>query len=665
MTLIICGIISLIFLIATVAVAVLLRKDLRKSVRVLSVGVFVTIFVALAPCHTDENGYSFGVNLFTTICVMITQSSLTDSLSALQYYQSSVLEAYRVYIMILYVLGPLSIASATLSFVKGFGRIVYSFKSLFAESYIFSSVNKRSVAVCRSVRKQRPKAVILFALDGGVDSADEDLISQIEAMGGIVTAQSVKAVKHNLRHKRHYCLLEDGASNIEYGLALNNKFKEDKNALKSVELLIYSTGEMSQIIFYNTPHYVTIQLFREEDIIANDLLFNHPLYSGIVDGRLSILLVGGGKIGYAILKKMIWSGYFGKRVQTEINVVDINAQAVESKLKKECPALFAECKINLNFYNANIDNDSLTQVLDKIGCPTYIVVSLGDEQVNVETCIYLRRKLGVTNGLPKLYMTANSEDYIGKLRLVSVYDWKVDLNRCFGKRLDSEQNFEIVGFGSYEKAYQMIDPSESDFGRLALACHVAKMNLSLNGKGGYRYEGETVEQFVNSVTYSYNQIFFNKNNADQLALSVSYLLYVLGYPEKCADYLEQVRKKMNFSSINDIPFALYVDPEYDFADDLQANIDELAEITTERYNRFMYSLGWTNLPIEEIKNKSTRDQLRLRYARIGKYDISALESLINEGSAERKNYRQNDIDEILRLPKVLEIFDEIKRSNEA
>ena len=142
---------------------------------------------------------------------------------------------------------------------------------------------------------------------------------------------------------------------------------------------------------------------------------------------------------------------------------------------------------------------------------------------------------------------------------------------------------------------------------------------------------------------------------------MGYLLYALGYPKKCEKYLEKVRDDLNLSSIYDIPFALYVDPDYDFAGELQEHINEMSQITTERYNRFMFTLGWTNLPIDEIKNKSTRDQLRLRYARIGNYDIDALEKLINEGDVKKKDYRKNDVDEILRLPEVFKIYDEIKR----
>lgn len=662
MTLLICGIISLILFAASIVAAILLRKDLRKSIRALSVGFFLMIFVALAPCHVDDKGYSFGVNLFNTICVMITQSSLSDSLEIISQYQSPLVEAYRVYLICLYVLGPLSVASATLSFVKGFGRVIYAFKSCITDSYVFSSVNKRSVAVCKSIRAQHPKAVILFALDGGTDGLDENVMSQIDELGAIVVRQSINDVKHSLNHKRHYFLLDtDSANNIEQGLALNEKFKNNKSAQRNVELLIYSTDEMSQIIFYNTPHYVTIQLFREEEIIANDLIFNYPLYGGVVDGKLNILIVGSGKIGYALLKKMIWSSYLGEQVQTKINVVDVNAKKAELRLKKECPALYADCNIDLNFYDANVSDESFAETLDLIGQPTYIVVSLGDEKTSVETCIYLRRRFGVTNGIPKMHMTTNSEDYVEKLKLVSVYDWSVGEDRSFRKRGETSQNFEIKGFGSYERAYKQINPSETDFGMLALACHVIKMNLSMNSDGGYRKDGETIEQFVHSLTYSYNQIFFTKNNADQLALSMGYLLYALGYPQKCEKSLEKVRDELKLSSIYDIPFALYVDPDYDFAGELKAHIDELSQITTERYNRFMFTMGWTNLPIGEIKNKSTRDQLRLRYARIGNYDVDALEKLINEGAEKKKNYRKNDIDEILRLPEVFKIYDEIKR----
>lgn len=660
MTLIICGIISLTLFVASIVMAILLRKDLRKSIRVLSVGFFVLIFVAIAPCHVDESGYSFGVNLFNTICVMITQSSLTDALAAISLYDSPLVEVYRIYVICLYVLGPLTIAGATLSFVKGFGNVIYLIKSAFNDSYVFSSVNERSIAVCKSIRASHPKAVIAFALDGSDADIDDRALSQIDEAGGIIVRKNIKEIKHNLKHKRHYCLLDGNvATNIDSGLALNAKFQKNKQAAAQVELLIYSTDEMSQIIFYNTRHYVTIHLFREEEIIANDLIFNYPLYGGIVDGKLNVLIVGGGKIGYEILKKVIWSSYFGNKVQTQINVVDLHATAVASRLKKECPALFSECTPPLKFFDADVTNADFTKALDSMEKPTYIVVALGDEKINTEICIYLRRHFGITNGLPKLYMTTDTEDYADKLQLVKVSDWKVAEDRSFHQRPETEQSFEIKGFGSYESAYRSINPAESSFGILALACHVAKMNLSLHGKGGYMKEGETIGQFVDSLTYSYNQIFFTKNNADQLALSISYLLYVLGYPEKCDKYLENIRAKLNLPSVSDIPFALHVNPDYDFAKELHSNIDEISAITTERYNRFMYTMGWSNMPIEDIKNKTTRDQLRLRYARIGTYDVKALEKLMNEGAEYKKDYRKNDTDELLKLPLIIKMYNEI------
>lgn len=662
MTLNICGIISLVILFAVIVGIVLCRKDLRKAVRMLSAGFFLLIFVALIPCHISESGYSFGTNTFETICVMITQSNLNDTLEKLSTYNTPFAEAYKIYTICLYILGPLSVASATLSFVKGFGKIAYLIKSLFADSYVFSSVNERSVAIAKSVRKQHKKAVILFSMDGGAEGVDENDLSQLEEIGAIVINKSVKDVKHSLNRKRHYCLLDkDASQNIESGLALNEKFKDNKSASSKVELLIYSTDEMSQIIFYNTPHYVTIHLFKEEEIIANDLIFNYPLYGGIKDGKLNVLIVGGGKIGYEILKKVIWSGYFGKKVKTQINMLAANADSVKSKLKKECSGL-GSIGEEIGFYNEDINGNGFTKVLDEIDRPTYIVVALGNEKLNAETSIYLRRHFGVNNGYPKLHAVTDTEDFAKKLKLVSVHDWKVGENRSFFKREETEQNFEIKGFGSYESAYRHINPAQSLFGLLSLSCHIAKMNLPLNDNGGYRNNGETTEQFINSLSYSYNQIAFTKNNADQLALSIGYLLYALGYADKCKAYLEKVQKETSLQSIYDLPFALYVDPNYDFIGELKAHIDEMVELTTERYNRFMYTFGWTTLPICEIKNKSTRDQLRLKYARIGNYDIDALEKLINEGAETKKDYRQNDIDEIYQLPLILKTFKELQKA---
>ena len=105
MNLIICGILSLIALVVSIVLAIVFRHKLRMAVRALSVGFFITIFIAVSPCNIEGGKYSFGVNLFQTICVMITQSSLNETLGVIAQYKSSLTEAYGIYITFLYVIG--------------------------------------------------------------------------------------------------------------------------------------------------------------------------------------------------------------------------------------------------------------------------------------------------------------------------------------------------------------------------------------------------------------------------------------------------------------------------------------------------------------------------------------------------------------------------------
>jgi hypothetical protein len=259
----------------------------------------------------------------------------------------------------------------------------------------------------------------------------------------------------------------------------------------------------------------------------------------------------------------------------DINVIDLNGDKSKDIFEKASPCLAK--KWNIKFHSADVKSVSISNVLDGID-PTYIVICLGNETLNMETALYIRRKYGITDGFPRIHALIDYkriEEEISPNLCVS--DWKYNTEH---RKFESTPicSFEIKTFGSYEDTYKGLRIGASYRDCLAVAVNAAN-------------RGVTVVDSQNNaewLTDLYNQVGFYKDYSDAFAVSVTYKLWMLG--------LELVEDGAgDVSALENV---------------LEANMDMLRKNENKRHEAFMRSKGWTPLLPCEVQNGRMGNKLK-------------------------------------------------------
>ena len=609
----ICAVLTLLIFAVGVVLVILNRKDLKRMVRILGVCVFLMLMSGIYPYYHEET-YAIGLTLVESMCAMLLNSNPGEILAGFNGFDVAYIGIYKTVLLVLLIIAPLFTVGITLSFFsEKFTRIIYRISSEFRDSYLFSAINERTLCIAEDVAETDRKALIVFALRISEDDIDAEALARIKDINAYVINDDIVQIRHSLRRTRNYYLLDTNDSeNLEAGLRIYQRYNKERT--DKVNMWLYTKNEISEVIFDYLYETFNVRLINEEGLIARALVTDYPVYDAVKDGRLSVLIVGGGHIGLEILRAMTMCSCLGDEVKVDINVIDLNGEKSRAIFEKASPGL-AE-KWDIKFHSADVKSVAISNVLDGID-PTYIVVCLGNETLNLETAIYIRRKYGIADGLPHIHSLIDYkriEEQITPNLCVS--DWKYNTEH---RKFESTPicSFEIKTFGSYEDTYKGLRIGASYRDCLAVAVNAANRGITAVDS---KYNAEW-------LTDLYNQVGFYKDYSDAFAVSIPYKLWLLGL-ELVDDGAGEV------SDLESI---------------LEANIDRLHKNENKRYEAFMRSKGWTQLMPSEVQNARMGNKLQKKHARIDPQYTKELEEMTG------RDFSKEDVRSIMNLPTVIRI----------
>ena len=617
----ICAILTLLIFAVGVALVILNRRDIKRVVRVLGVCVFLMMMSAIYPSYAEES-FAIGLTLFESMCAMLLNANLGEILDSFNGFDVAYIGVYKMVLLVLLIIAPLFTVGITLSFFsEKFARIVYRIRSCFRDTYLFSAINERTLCIAEDVAATDRKALIVFALRISEDDIDAEVLARIKDINAYVINDDIVQIRHSLRRTRNYYLLDTNDSeNLEAGLRIYQRYNKERT--DKVNMWLYTKNEISEVIFDYLYETFNVRLINEEGLIARALTTDYPVYDAVKDGRLSVLIVGGGHIGLEILRTMTMCSCLGDDVKVDINVIDLNGEKSRAVFEKASPGL-AE-KWDIKFHSADVKSVAISNVLDSID-PTYIVVCLGNETLNLEAAIYIRRKYGITDGLPHIHSLIDYkriEEQITPNLCVS--DWKYNTEH---RKFESTPicSFEIKTFGSYEDTYKGLRIGASYRDCLAVAVNAANRGIT------------TVDSQYNAewLTDLYNQVGFYKDYSDAFAVSIPYKLWLLGL-ELVDDGAGEVLDLENI---------------------LEANIDRLRKNENKRYEAFMRSKGWTQLLPSEVQNGRMGNKLQKKHARIDPQYTEELEQMTG------RDFSKEDVRSIMNLPTVIRLANALYGKN--
>lgn len=613
----ICAILTLLIFAVGVALVILNRKDLKRVVRILGVCVFLMMMSAIYPSYAEES-FAIGLTLFESMCAMLLNANLGEILDSFNGFDVAYIGVYKTVLLVLLIIAPLFTVGITLSFFsEKFARIVYRIRSCFRDTYLFSAINERTLCIAEDVAATDRKALIVFALRISEDDIDAEALARIKDINAYVINDDIVQIRHSLRRTRNYYLLDTNDSeNLEAGLRIYQRYNKERT--DKVNMWLYTKNEISEVIFDHLYETFNVRLINEEGLIARALATDYPLYDAVKDGKLSILLVGGGNIGLEILRTLTMCSCLGDDVRVDINVIDLNGEKAKDIFEKTSPAL-AE-KWNIKFHSADIKTSNFTEVLKGIE-PTYIVVSLGSETLNMETALYIRRKYGIDGGLPLIHALVDHKSIDEQITPnLCVSDWKYNPEN---RKFESTPicSFEIKTFGSYEDTYKGLRIGASYRDCLAVAVNAAN-------------RGITAVDSVNNaeaLTDLYNQVCFYKDYSDAFAVSIPYKLWLLGL-ELAED------GKGDISALESA---------------LEICADNLRKHENKRYEAFMRGRGWAQMMTDEVVDGRMSNKLQKKHARLDTQYTEVLEKMTG------RDFAKEDIRSIMNLPTIIRLANDL------
>ena len=325
----------------------------------------------------------------------------------------ALLAAYRVLGAVLHLLAPLLTFGFILSFVRNFSSLLRYRLSVAREVHIFSELNERSLALAGSIlaedRRRHPflsRAMIVFTdVVAKQEEAHYELASEAERMGAVLFCKDMESIRFRLplsrRHFHFYLIEENESEKLRHAAAVMRDY--DK---RGVMLYVFSSSTESELML-STRSLRELKVVRVNDIqslVYHNLdlygmrLFRHA--RAYNDNEISAVIVGLGRYGREMLKALTWYAQVPD-FRLKIHVFEEDGDAEES-LRRECPELLARSGVREegeSYYEivihpkTNAAGAGFLDELSAIGRVTYVFVSLGEDEKNIDTALAIRSHL--------------------------------------------------------------------------------------------------------------------------------------------------------------------------------------------------------------------------------------------------------------------------------
>lgn len=473
-----------IFLISTiVAIAhnrLFKNKAGIKPIYILIAGIFLSIFSILlyVDFKPETNGFrSTGlIALFHSIQIMLLGYDFEFIQAKITMATVPYSDLLFAYIALLFVLGPIYTFGFVLSFFENISANIKCFLKRNCDIYVLSDLNIKTLPLAKSIRQKDKSALIIFTnVFSNLNEQEYDLLEDAKSINAITFKKDICDFNFSFHSKNSkmtfFIIADDESLNLDISLNIIDKFNNRKNT----ELYVFSTSNEGELLLDSVDDgAMKVRRINENRSFAYSMIYNHPITEQYTkqgeDKIISTLIVGFGGYGTEITKSLLWCGQL-PGYYTEINVIDKNP-LTETQFTAECPEIMklnnnkevGEAKYSLNFYSGvDITTNEFIETISKLCNTSIIYVSLGNDELNIETAIKLRIHFERIGLFPVIRAIVYSDIKHKMLSERSLRNFKYD-----------DYKIEIIGNISSRFSYDAIVNEELE--SLALKFHLAWSN---------------------------------------------------------------------------------------------------------------------------------------------------------------------------------------------
>ncbi len=481
-------------------------------------GVFSALYLALFPLDFIPQAHgvfaSLLLPLYHTLQVMLAGYDF-QNLYLFYGIGSALSRLYYLYFALLFFIAPLS----TFGFILSFFENIHSYlRFSFLRKrnlYVFSCLTERSLVLAASIRTDFPDAVLVFMNVSNQEKEElHDLKIQANGLSAVtfskeITDLSIRAYQNS--QISFYCTSEDESLNLDTALTLIHQLRHREQT----NLYVFSTSEEGRLLLDATDFgEMRVRRFHPDRALAQSVIFNHPITQDAIFrngvNSISALIVGFGGYGKEITKALLWCGQLPNHFLS-LHILDRNP-AVFSAFQSECPEILekngnttlGEARYQMNFYSGmDVSSYQLHEAIAGLTDTTVVYVSLGNDEINIETAIKLRILFARHQCYPIIRAVVHSTIKADTLSGTGLVNFKQE-----------DYQIEFIGSHREQLSYRFIDNQELE--AQGLACHLAYT---------HRKDEESIEAWQNrqlAATQDFNQSEYLRNSSIATAIHQRY-----------------------------------------------------------------------------------------------------------------------------------------------
>jgi len=396
-------------------------------------GTFLSTYFLCWTLHVKSEGFEisqaiklFFLTLFDTFRTFTMNMDFDFIVEKTSSIDGALCTLYLAYSAFILALAPLLTFGVVLSFFKNVSAYAKYIQHYNSDVYVFSELNEKSLSIARSIENKHP--IFVFAdVYSDDDEYTSELISQAKAMHGVCFKKDIRDINLNFHNSKtdlsFFLIGEDESENIEQTMSLASVYENRPNT----RIYVFSKGVEGELLLSSKVNE-NLKIYRINRVrsLLNGILYDQgyklfynatPVENG--ENLISAVILGFGRYGQEMTKALAWycqmDGY-----NIEINCFDNNPDA-KNRFCAQYPEFmspklngadvpFGEARYKISIHNTDIKSKNFVEEIAKIKTPTYILVALGDDELNIETAINLRiltRRLGINSQIQAIVYNTN------------------------------------------------------------------------------------------------------------------------------------------------------------------------------------------------------------------------------------------------------------------
>ena len=391
------------------------KKRNISNFKALVVGVFVATIFMFIPIHGATGAELKGgalraviLSVFNAIQIFALGSEFSVVTDSMQYCPADLAGDYQIILAFIFIIAPILTFGFVLSMFRNISAQFRYLMCFFRDVYAFSELNEKSIALASDLKKNNKKAVIVFT---DVFEANEERSYELAEAAKKIKAICLKKDLLAVRFQRHsanarisvFAIGEDEEENLNQSLNIVEQYKNRKNT----DLYVFSTRIESELLL-NAVDKGEVRVRRVNEIksLINRLLYDsgETIFTNSTENEdgireIGAVVIGMGRHGTEMVKSLAW---FGQMDGYHITINSFDKDSLsEEKFMSLAPELMApeyngalidgEAQYKISIHSGyDVETISFAKKIQELKNTTYVFVSLGDDNMNIQTAVNLR-----------------------------------------------------------------------------------------------------------------------------------------------------------------------------------------------------------------------------------------------------------------------------------